>query len=222
MHLPVLMDKLSEYLMVEQGGLQLYEVALARCTDPELKHRYQEFARQTAHHREVLARLVERLGGDPSYVSPTARLAQIKATKLLESSLMADGLDPQESEANDLENVLLAETKDHADWHVLSQLAQQVTEPVVRDALQEAVQEVEAEEDQHVEWARQKASELCLRMVQQGPAPAPERWQRVISGPVPPITAVHPAPVQTDQLLPPAQAVPWSPSPSAVALAAGK
>ena len=49
----VLLDKLSEFLMVEQGGLQLYRVAAARCSLPNIKQRYQEFGEQTARHREI-------------------------------------------------------------------------------------------------------------------------------------------------------------------------
>ena len=119
----VVLDQLSEFLMVEQGGLELYRVAASRAVNPELKAKYEEFGRETNHHREVLVRLIERLGGDPNYVSPTARVAQFKAAKLLESSMVVDGLSEPELELNDLENVLLAETKDHADWELLAQMA---------------------------------------------------------------------------------------------------
>jgi hypothetical protein len=75
---PVMLDKLSEFLMVEQCGFELYKVVASRSTTPELKQKYEEFGRETAHHREVLIRLIERLGGDPSYISPPARVAQSK------------------------------------------------------------------------------------------------------------------------------------------------
>ena len=121
----VILDQLSEFLMVEQGGLELYRVAASRAVSPGLKSKYEEFGQETAHHRQVLIRLIERLGGDPDYVSPTARIAQFKASKLLESAMATDGLSEQEVELNDLENVLLAETKDHADWAVLKDMAEQ-------------------------------------------------------------------------------------------------
>src|SRR5918997_6042030 len=121
-----LLDKLSEFLMVEQGGLQLYTVAAARTANRTLKKRYEEFGKETAQHRQVLVQLIERLGGDPSYISPTARVAQFKGAKLLESSSCVAGAGQKELEANDLENVLLAETKAHADWSLLQQMAQQV------------------------------------------------------------------------------------------------
>src|SRR5437868_15351626 len=101
----VLLDKLSEFLMVEEGGLQLYRVAAERCARSDLKKRYQEFGQQTARHREIYVKLIEAVGGDPDFVSPCARLAQVKATKLLESSMIVDGLAPEEIMANDLENL---------------------------------------------------------------------------------------------------------------------
>jgi rubrerythrin len=189
----IVMDKLSEFLMVEQGGLELYRVAAARSKMPQLRAKYEEFGRQTAHHREVLVKLITQLGGDPNYVSPTARLVQYKAAKLLDASLQVDGLSDAEIEASDLENVLLAETKDHADWHLLEQLAQSAAGPA-REALQAAVAEVEEEEDEHLEWARETLTQLCLEQVNQAKAPSPERWQRLISAPEPPIEAFHPAP----------------------------
>ena len=159
----------------------------------------------------MLARLIEQLGGDPSYISPTARLAQIKAEKLLKTSLVADGLSQPELEAKDLENVLLAETKDRADWSLLAELARQVEDARIKQALEQAVGEVESEEDEHLEWARETLAQLSLRLVLESPAPPPERWQRVISGPEPPIDQIHPAPIM-EGLLKPAQQEPWQAS----------
>ena len=208
-----LLDTLSEFLMVEQGGLQLYAVAAARATNRALKQRYQAFGAETAQHRAVLVQLIERLGGDPSYVSPTARVAQFKGAKLLESSSCVAGLSQEELEANDLENVLLAETKDHADWELLAQLVEQVDDPAVKQALQAAVDEVESQEDEHLTWARETLSQLSLQVLMTGPAPSSERWQRVISAPEPPIEAVHPAPMRDeDGLLETARLPRWQDS----------
>ena len=210
----VLLDKLSEFLRVEQGGLQLYTVAAARTANRPLKKRYEEFGKETAQHRQVLVQLIERLGGDPSYVSPTARVAQFKGAKLLESSACLAGLSQAELEANDLENVLLAETKDHADWSLLAQLVEQVDDPAVKQALQAAVDQVEAQEDEHLTWARETLNQLSLQLLMTGPAPSPERWQQLISAPEPPIAAVHPAPMRDEDGLLETAALPqWQDSP---------
>jgi rubrerythrin len=216
----IVMDKLSEFLMVEQGGLELYRVAAARSKTPRLKAKYEEFGRQTAHHREVLVKLITQLGGDPNYVSPAARLAQYKASKLLGASLQVDGLSEAEIEANDLENLLLAETKDHADWHLLGQLAQQASGSL-KEALQAAVEEVEEQEDEHLEWARETLTQLCLEMVNQKSAPSPQRWQRLISSPEPPISEFHPAPF-TQGLLEGASQPMWVETPTTRSMAGAK
>lgn len=238
----VLLDQLSEFLMVEQGGLQLYRAAADRASDPELKAKYEEFGQETAHHRDVLIRLIRRIGGDPDYVSPTARLAQFKASKLLESVSVVDGLSAQERDLNDLENVLLAETKDEADWQLLRRMADQASrsglgavaekaESVagagvtavsggpadqldtaeLADALQEAVDEVGDDEEEHLNWAREKHAEMSLRMGMTGPAPSPERWQTHITNPYRPISEDHRAP-RTEGLLDGAGMPHWIPS----------
>jgi rubrerythrin len=208
----IIEDKLSEFLMVEQCGLQLYTTVAARSQTPKLKAKYEEFGRETAHHREVLVKLIAAVGGDPDYVSPSARVVQFKAAKLLESALAVDGLSQAEIECSDLETVLLAETKDHADWHVLSQLAEQASGDL-KNALQSAVSEVEEEEDEHVEWARETLSRMTLQMVTEGKAPPPERWQSRITGPEPGIEAFHPAPF-TEGLLEGAAEPVWVQTPT--------
>ncbi len=216
----VLLDKLSEFLMVEQGGLQLYRVASGRARQADLKQRYQEFEQQTAHHREVLTRLIQQVGGDPNYVSPAARVAQVKATKLMDSALIASDALAEALEASDLENVLLAETKDHTDWELLKHFGQQADDPRVKQAVQEAVREVEQQEDEHVQWARETLRQMGLRRLQQGPAPSSERWQRVISGPEPPVGTINPSP-ETADLLPAAKTPMWQDSSVARAMRSG-
>jgi rubrerythrin len=220
MNKQVLLDKLSEFLMVEQGGLQLYRVALSRAQHAELKKRYREFEAQTAKHREVLVRLIEQVGGDPNYVSPTACLAQVKATKLLEAVMISDTLAPAEIDANDLENIFLAESKDHADWQLLKQIGEACDDKQMKQAIMQAVEEVEHEEDEHLQWAQQMLAKLSLEMAQKGPAPSPERWQTVVSAPEPPVSVIHPSPV-TAGLLPPAEESMWQDSLVARAMRAG-
>lgn len=239
----VLLDQLSQFLMVEQAGLELYRVAESRAKDPELQAKYAEFGRETGHHREVLVRLIERLGGDPDYISPTARGAQFKAAKLLESALAVDGMSDQEVMLSDLENVLLAEAKDQADWALLRRMAEhaskdgfaglaekagavagagvtaatggpaeQVDMDLLAEALTEAVDAVGDEEEQHLEWAREKHITMSLRLGMVGPAPSPERWQRKIMNPHVPIGDDHAAP-HTDGLLEHAAGPQWQPGP---------
>lgn len=215
MNKQVLLDKLSEFLMVEQCGWQLYRVVGSRATDKELKERYQEFGQETDRHRTILTSLIRDLGGDPDYVSPTARVAQAKSEALLQSALVSGPLSPEEREASDLENVVLAETKDHADWELLGQLAEQLPSGKARKAIEAAVAEVGPQEDEHLGWAQAKLAALGLKAVMGESPPDPDRLDACVIRPGLAIKEVHAAPMDKRSLLdtaklPPAQATPSS------------
>jgi rubrerythrin len=211
----VLLDKLSEFLMVEQCGWQLYRVVGSRATDKELKERYQEFGQETDRHRTILTNLIRDLGGDPDHVSPTARIAQAKSEALLQSALVSGPLSPEEREASDLENVVLAETKDHADWELLGQLAEQLPSGKARKAIEAAVAEVGPQEDEHLGWAQAKLAALGLTAIMGESPPDPDRLDACVIRPGLAIKEVHAAPMDKRSLLdtaklPPAQETPTS------------
>jgi hypothetical protein len=60
-----------------------------------------------------------------------------------------------------LDAVFLAESADHANWKTLSELVKEFPAGDIRDAFRVAVDEVEAQEDEHLEWA----SSTKLRLV---------------------------------------------------------
>jgi hypothetical protein len=64
--------------------------------------------------------------------------------------MSADGLPNQAVEINAIANIVLAETKDHADWELLGKIARQSDDDKIRDVLKPAVVEVEPEEDEHL------------------------------------------------------------------------
>jgi hypothetical protein len=100
---------------------------------------------------------------DPAYLSPGAKLATEKADALLKT--MRDGLSAKSAEINAVENIILAETKDRADWELLGKVARQTNDSRIRDALKDAVSEVEPEEDEHLNWTRDQMSRLEINAV---------------------------------------------------------
>lgn len=156
----VLRDKLSEFLAVEKGGLKLYERALQVVIDPEVSRKFREFREQTRKHETILIRVMSALGMDPDYVSPGARMAAQKAAALLNTMTEANGLASQASEINAIENIVLAETKDHADWELLGKIARQSDDEKIREVLKPAVAEVEPQEDEHLSWAKAEFARL--------------------------------------------------------------
>ena len=165
-----LMDLLSEFLAVEQGGQQLYEKSLELVFDNEVKTKFREFLKQTMTHQKVLTEIITKLGGHPHSQSRTAKIATTKAEALLRT--MGDpGLSRDENQLNAIENIVLAETKDHADWELLGKIARQTTDNKLREVLAPAAKTVEQEEDEHLNWTRKKLGELQMAALSQNPKP---------------------------------------------------
>ena len=138
----VLRDKLSEFLMVERGGLKLYEQALQVVTDATVAAAFQEFREQTRKHESILLQVISGLGLDPDHISPGAKVAEQKATAL-QNTMRGNGLSADAAELNAIENIILAETKDHADWEMLGKIARQSDDEKIRALLTPAVARVE-------------------------------------------------------------------------------
>jgi rubrerythrin len=161
-----LMDKLSEFLTVEKGGKELYEAALRHVQHPEVAAKFREFHKQTIRHEEILTNIIEKLGGKPSYKSVGAKLAEKKAQALLKTMNETAGLTPDQIEVNAMENIVLAETKDHADWELLGHIAHRSEDSQLSNLLKPAVSEVEGQEDEHLNWTKTKMGELALLALQ--------------------------------------------------------
>jgi rubrerythrin len=165
-----LMDLLSEFLAVEQGGQQLYEKSLELVFDNEVKTRFREFLKQTMTHQKVLTEIINELGGNPNSQSHTAKIAAQKAEALLRT--MGDpGLTRDQNQLNAMENIVLAETKDHADWELLGKIVRQTTDHRLREVLAPAAKTVEQEEDEHLNWTRKKLGELQMAALSQNRKP---------------------------------------------------
>jgi len=79
---------------------------------------------------------------------------------------------------------VLAETKDHADWELLAELAQALPKGKARAAIEAAVAEVGPQEDEHLEWAQTELAELSMRAVMADPRPTPNVSATASSSPM--------------------------------------
>jgi rubrerythrin len=162
----VLHELLSEFLAVEMGGQALYERALELVSDTEVRTKFRQFLKQTINHQKVLTDLIRKLGGNPRMQSPGAKAAAAKAQGLLRTMGRA-GLSKDAAQLNAIENIVLAETKDHADWELLGKIARQTNDSHLREVLGPAVETVEQEEDEHLNWTRKKLGELHMEALTQ-------------------------------------------------------
>jgi rubrerythrin len=166
-NMTTLKNVLSEFLAVEIGGQKLYERALELVADAEVRKQFREFHRQTLNHQKILTDIIRELGGNPGAQSATAKVAAEKAQGLLRTMGRA-GLSRDENELNAIENIVLAETKDHADWELLGKIVRQTTNNQLREVLGSAAKTVEQEEDEHLNWTRKKLGELQMAALVKG------------------------------------------------------
>jgi hypothetical protein len=71
-------------------------------------------------------------------------------------------------ELTTLEAVFLAEQKCHANWALLKTLAGQMTDSPARRAIEQAVTQVEDQEDEHVRWAEQTLKKTLMAQIGAG------------------------------------------------------
>jgi len=151
--------------MHEQCGLHLYRTAINMTTDEELRAKYREFGAETEEHIRIFEELIVACGGQPGYVSPTARLTEALDTKMHEAALLLpDGADQQTLELAILETVVLAESKCHSNWTLIQKTTEQLPEGQSRTAFQNAVDQVEDQEDEHIRWSRETWEQLIMTM----------------------------------------------------------
>jgi rubrerythrin len=154
-------DLLSAMLTHERCGTHLYRSVARRSQNPMLQQRYERFGEETARHVEILEQLILQNGGNPNYMSSMARAIEGTDSRIVESTFALSGaVDLMTAETAMLDAVFLAESVDHANWQTLSQLAATMPEGAVRDGFRAAVDEVEGQEDEHLEWARSTRARL--------------------------------------------------------------
>ncbi|MBA3356390.1 MAG: DUF892 family protein [Pyrinomonadaceae bacterium] len=143
-------ELLYQALETELGGVQVYTKALTCALNPDLKEEWQKYLDQTKHHVEIVEEVFEKLGLDPETETPGRKVVRHIGESLVRAMEMARSADkPEAAQLVAAECVVLAETKDHLNWELIGEVAKKVTGEDGK-ALQEAHDEVEDEEDEHV------------------------------------------------------------------------
>jgi len=156
---------LSEMLAVEKGGVQLYDKALKDLEHSELEEKLNDFLRQTHRHVELCTAMLEAVGGYPDYKSPGAQAAEHKANGLISAQVPAEMAD-----LNNIENLVLAETKDHWNWEMLASIASKIGDPELKRKVTKAVTEVRRQEKTHLDWNERTLSKLAMESALHPPA----------------------------------------------------
>jgi rubrerythrin len=173
-------ELLIQSLEHERGGVQVYETALKCVINEDLKEEWEKYLEQTRNHERILVKVFQQLELDPNEDSPGRRVVKLLGGALVEA--MQTALKSGKPEAAELvacECVVLAETKDHADWELISKCAEKSSGKQA-SVLKEAADEVEEQEDEHLYHSKGWCRELWLQSLgMKAVLPPPEERKHV-------------------------------------------
>ena len=163
MRSPQLRELLLQSLEHERGGVILYQTALECVLNDDLREEWEKYLEQTENHVELLTTACDTLGLDPDEMTPGRKIVQHTGKSLVVAMKMALAAnDPPAAELVACECVVLAETKDHFDWELIGQCAQELKAEEA-EALKLAYDAVEDQEDEHLYHTRGWCRELWLK-----------------------------------------------------------
>ena len=130
---------LYEALETEKGGVLVYETALRCAINDDLKKEWEEYLEQTRNHVKILLNVFKQLGLNPDVETPgrvVVRHTGVSLVRTMEIALVS--AKPEAAEIVAAECVVLAETKDHANWELIGLLGESLT-GVEQKALKECL-----------------------------------------------------------------------------------
>jgi rubrerythrin len=164
----------------ERGGIQVYTTALQCAQNQDLRKEWEKYLDETKNHERVMLQLCEALDIDPEADSPGRQVVKSLGEALVAAMQKAKaGGDPAAAEIVACECVTLAETKDHLDWELIGMLAEKGQGDAVQ-ALKEAYEEVEEQEDEHLYHSKGWCRELWIQALgMKAVLPPPEERKHV-------------------------------------------
>ncbi len=143
-------ELLLQALETELGGVQVYERAVQCAVNPDLKKEWEEYLEQTQNHVKIVLGVFDKLGLDPEEETPGRGIVRHIGESLVKAMVMAQQAgNPDAAQLVAAECVVLAETKDHLNWELIGEVADDA-DGKKGAALKEAHDEVEDQEDEHL------------------------------------------------------------------------
>lgn len=173
-------ELLYQMLETEMGGVQIYTTALRCVENEDLKEEWEKYLEQTKNHVTIVQGCIQKLGLDPDEETPGRLVVRHIGESLVEAMELAlsEG-EPSAAQLVAAECVVLAETKDHMNWHLLGEVVKKAKGEVAK-TLKEAHEEVEHEEDEHLYHTKGWARELWIESLgMKAVLPPPEEVKQV-------------------------------------------
>ena len=173
-------ELLYQALETEKGGVQIYTTALRCALNEDLKEEWNKYLEQTKAHVQVVSELLKGMNRDPEAETPGRKIVRHIGDSLVKAMEMAlRGPDLAAAQIVAAECVTLAETKDHLNWGLIGEIAEN-SSGGASDVFKQAHDQVEPEEDEHLYHTSGWTRELWIEALGM-PAvlPPPEEVQDV-------------------------------------------
>jgi len=146
----------------ELGGVDVYTTALRCVENDDLKEEWDKYLEQTKTHVTIVEDVLKKLGLDPNEETPGRKVVRTIGKSLVEAMelALAEG-EPGAAQLVAAEAVVLAETKDHQNWHLIGEVVKKVKGETAK-VLKDAWEKVEPEEDEHLYHTKGWARELWI------------------------------------------------------------
>jgi hypothetical protein len=158
-------ELLYQALETEMGGVEVYRTALMCTSSEELAEEWQRYLEETEQHVATLRDVFEVLDLDADAETPGREVVRHIGESLVKAMQLA--LEKGSRPAAELvaaECVVHAETKDHLNWELIGIALKEAKLPdELRDALGEAYEKVEEQEDEHLYHTQGWARELWIQ-----------------------------------------------------------
>ncbi len=164
----------------EMGGVKVYVTAVTCAQNAGLKEEWEKYLGETRKHVRALETVCQAMHIDPGKETPGRAVVRHNGGALVEAMKMALAAgDPAGAELVACECVLLAETKDHADWELLAKCSEHLAGPS-GEALKTACATIEDQEDEHLYHTKGWCRELWIHSLgMKAVLPPPEEQKHV-------------------------------------------
>jgi len=173
-------ELLYQALETELGGVEIYKTAIRCATNTDLGEEWTKYLEETENHVSIVKDVFAQLGLDESTETPGRIVVRHKGEALVKAMEMAlQSGDKVAAQLVAAECVVEAETKDHANWELIGEVAEE-DKGERKKVLSEAYEQVEEEEDEHLYHTMGWARELWMESLgMTAVLPPPEERKKV-------------------------------------------
>ncbi|MEP7185062.1 MAG: hypothetical protein ABI767_04425 [Rhodanobacter sp.] len=158
-------ELLYQALETELGGVKVYETALRCAVNDDLREEWTGYLEETRTHVQVVTGMFETLGLDIEKMTPGRKVVgHIGAALVIAMEMALDAGDKAAAQLVACECVVLAETKDHANWELIGHVAKHGKGEEIK-TLKAARDAVEQDEDHHLYHTNGWCRELWIQLL---------------------------------------------------------